>query len=332
MRHVLWVVGCALTAAALSAGPAAAAEVEWKFFSYFPPNDTPPKVDREFAEDLLKASNGRFKMTVYTAGELPYKGPDTLKIVANNQVQMALSVPGFVAGDVPELNVLSLPFLCTSYDQYDKAVPAMAPIFDRVMKEKFNVKVMMHWTMPSQNIWLNRPISSFDELKGMKVRIWSPIQNDMLKLFDASSVSITTAEVVPALDRKVIDGAITSALSANDWKSYQTIKTGFMINFIMGSQFVLASGEAFAKLPPDLHKLLTDKSAEWAPRYRKASEDGDQAARASLQANGVKLVEPSAADLKQATARMRPLWDEWMQKNGAVGKELVEATSKACAS
>jgi len=332
MHRVLRSIGCALTAAALSAGAATAAEVEWKFFTYFPPNDTPPKVDREFAEDLLKASNGRFKLTVFTAGELPYKAPDTLRIVATNQVQMALSVPGFVAGDVPELNVLSLPFLCTSYDQYDKAVPAMAPIFDRVMKDKFNVKVTMHWTMPSQNIWLNRPIASFDDLKGLKVRIWNPVQTDMLKLFDASSVSITTAEVVPALDRKVIDGAITSALSANDWKSYQTIKTGFMINFIMGSQFVLANGDAFAKLPPDLQKLLTDKSREWAPKYRKASEEGDKAARANLQANGVKLIDPAAADMKQAAAKMRPIWDDWTQKNGPVAKELLQAVTAACAS
>jgi len=332
MPSFLRALGGAFLTIGLAAGAAAAAEVEWKYFNYFPPNDTPPKADREFAEDLFKASKGRFKLNVFTAGELPYKASDTLKIVATNQVQMALSVPGFVAGDVPELNVLSLPFLCTSYDQYDKAVPAMAPIFDRVMQEKFKVKVLLHWTMPSQNIWLNRPISSFDDLKGLKVRIWNPVQTEMLKLFDASSVSITSAEVVPALDRKVIDGAITSALSANDWKSYQTIKTGYMINFIMGTQFVLANGDAFAKLPADLQKLLVEKSQEWAPKYRKVSEDGDKAARANLVANGVQLVDPSPAEMQRARDTMRPIWNEWVQKNGPVAKELLDVTSAACSS
>ena len=323
----------AVLAAALLAAPgtAGAADVEWKYFSYFPPNDTPPKADREFAQEIFDASKGRFKINVFTAGELPYKGGDTLRIVATNQVQMATSVPGFVAGEVPALNVLSLPFLCTSFDAFDRAVPVMHDTFQKVMDEKFDVKIVMHWTMPSQNIWLNKDISSFAELDGAKVRVWSPIQTDMLAKFGASSVSITSAEVVPALDRRVIDGAITSALSANDWKSYSIIKTGYMVNFMMGTQFMLANGKAFRDLPEDLQKILVEKSQEWAPKYRKIAEAADQAARDNLAKNGVNLKSPSDAEMAKARELMRPIWDEWAAKNGEVARSLLEKTSAACA-
>src|SRR5438046_810674 len=113
-----------LTLAAL--GPALAqAPIEWRFFTYFPVNDKPAQLNRAFAEDVTKATNGRLKITVFAAGELPYKAPDVVRAVASDQVQMGDVAVGFVSGDVPDLNVLSLPFLCTTYDQFDKAIPAV---------------------------------------------------------------------------------------------------------------------------------------------------------------------------------------------------------------
>ena len=104
------------------------------------------------------------------AGELPYKAPDVVKAVATNQVQIGDVAVGFAAGDVPELNVLGLPFLCTSYEQFDKAIPIVAPVVNDVLKKRFNVDAVIQWTMPPQNLWANKPVKSIDDLKGMKVR------------------------------------------------------------------------------------------------------------------------------------------------------------------
>ena len=106
--------------------------------------------------------------------------------------------------------------------------------------------------MPPQNFWLNRPITRLDDLKGLKVRAWNPEQVEMMKLLGGSAVSITSAEVIPALERKVIDGAITSALSANDWKAYEIVRTGYMVNMTMGHQVMLVNAAELAKLPPDV--------------------------------------------------------------------------------
>ncbi|WP_423458179.1 hypothetical protein [Ottowia sp. VDI28] len=58
----------------------------------------------------------------------------------------------------------------------------------------------------------------------------------MMQRLAGSTISITSAEVVPALERKVIDGALTSALSANDWKACDIVRTGYMVNMAMGHQ------------------------------------------------------------------------------------------------
>src|SRR5829696_6706559 len=124
-----------------TAPAATAADFEWRYFTYFPVNDKPAQTTRAFAEDVTKATGGRLKITVFAAGELPYKAPDVVKAVAGNQVQMGDVAVGFASGDVPELNVLSLPFLCTSYDQSVKAIGAIRPAVDDVFQNKYGLKV-----------------------------------------------------------------------------------------------------------------------------------------------------------------------------------------------
>ncbi len=330
LQHPLAAVCVAALGLAASSATIAQQPVEWRFFTYFAVNDKPAQTNRAFAEDVFKATQGRLKITVLAAGELPYKAPDVIKAVATDQVQMGDVAVGFASGDVPELNVLQLPFLCTTYAQFNKALPVVQPLVESTLQKKFDVAVVMHWTMPPQNLWLNRPVTKLDDLRGMKVRAWNPEQVEMMRALNGSAVSITSAEVIPALERKIIDGAITSALSANDWRAYDIVKTGYMVNMTMGHQIMMVNNNALKKLPPDVREILLAKVREWAPKYAQMSEEGDVSARKNLEANKVTLVEPTAADMTKARALMRPMWDQWAQKYGAEGRQLVDGTMKAC--
>jgi TRAP-type C4-dicarboxylate transport system substrate-binding protein len=323
-------VVCGACALGLLAGGARSAEVEWRYFTYFPVNDKPAQLTRAFADDVEKATNGRLKIKVFAAGELPYKAPDVVKAVATNQVHMGDVAVGFASGDLPELNVLSLPFLCTSYNQFDKAIAAISATVDETFAKKFGVKVAVHWTMPPQNFWLNRPIGGFADLKGLKVRTWNPEQVAMIRLLEGSPVSINSAEVIPALERRVIDGAITSALSANDWRAYEIVKTGYLANVTMGHQVMMINEAELAKLPADLRDTLLKKTQDWTAKYAAMSREGDEEARKNLAANKVTLVEPKSEDREKARAMLRPMWDEWATKHGSIGRTLLERAMAAC--
>ncbi len=306
-------------------------KVEWQYFSYFPVNDNAVKLTRQFAEDVGAATEGRLQIKVFAAGELPYKASDVLRAVATNQVQMGDMAVGFASGDVPELNVLSLPFLCTSFDAFKKAIVDIGPIVDEVIGDRFKVDVAMNWTMPAQNFWFNRPIVKSSEISGLKIRTWNPQQVNMVQLLGGSPVSISSAEVIPALERKVIDGAITSAFSANDWRAYEIIETGFMANFAMGHQVTMINEAELAKLPEDLRTVLLRKVAEWEPKYVEMAAKGDDEARSNLAANGVTLVEPTAEDYAHVREVMLPMWNEWAGKHGETSAKLLELASAGCA-
>jgi TRAP-type C4-dicarboxylate transport system substrate-binding protein len=323
--------GLVIASALLFATPAVSAEVEWKFYTYFAANDKPTELHKAFAEDIFKASKQRLKIHVFASGELPYKAADVLRAVASDQVQMGDVALGFVAGDVPELNAFAMPFACTSMDKfYDKAAPAVESDINAVLTRKFKTRSIMQWVMPPQQLWLVKPVAGIDGLKNLKVRSWNREQAEMMKLLGGSGVTITPAEVIPALQRGVVDGAFTAAVPALDWKFYEVTKMGYMINLTLAHQVVAVNEQELAKLPADLRQLLLDKATEWAPKYRQELIDADKSARKTLVEKGMVLLDPTPQDMEKFRSVTRPMWTEWTTKNGPIAQKMLNAALDAC--
>ncbi len=330
MRIRSLIIPAALCLAVFLAPAARAAEVEWKFFSYWQPNDDATKLHKAFAEDIRKASNGRFDIKVYAAGEMPYSSFDVLKIVARNQVQMADVAWGSVAGDMPELNAFSMPFVCDSMDTFfEKAAPAVDSTINDALHKKYKVQSLFQWVVGPQQMWLVKPVASLDDLKGLKVRAWNREQVEVMRLLGASGVTITPAEVIPALQRGVADGAFTAATPALGWKFYEVCKFAYMMNMSLAHQSIVYNEKEFNKLPADLQQLLVDKGREWMPKYRAAMTASDSSARKELAAQGMELREVTAEEHAALQKLVKPIWDEWVAKNGAVAKDMLEKVVEA---
>jgi TRAP-type C4-dicarboxylate transport system substrate-binding protein len=308
-----------------------AAEFEWKFYTFYAPQDPPTVIDRAFAKDVEQATNGRLKITVYAGGELPYKASDTLRILRTGQVEMAHIALGTVAGDLPEANVFSQPFVCTSLAAfYDKALPAIEPKVDNLLQEKFQSKTLLSFSMPPQQFWLSRDVQKIEDFKGLKVRSWNREQIDLMKLLGGSGISITAAEVIPALQRGVVDGAVTAAIPALSWRFHEVIKYGYMANISLSHELVAVNQKALAKLPEDLRKILQDKGVEWAQRYRTGIDEANQSAAQQLTSLGMTLNQPSDQQITQLRELAQPIINDWAAKYGAVAQDMLNDVKQAC--
>lgn len=317
--------------ALFGAATASAAEIEWKYYTYFAANDKPTQLHKAFAEDVEKATNGRFKITVFASGQLPYKASDVLRIVAQNQVEIGDVAFGFVAGDVPALNALSMPFSCTSIDKfYDKVAPALAKGINDEFAARFKVTAPLQWVMPPQQLWLTKAVNGIDGFKNLKVRSWNREQSEMMRLLGGSGVTITPAEVVPALQRKVVDGAFTAAIPALDWKFNEVTPFAMMLNLTLAHQAMTVNQAALDKLPADIREIFLKKSAEWAARYRSEIIAADAAARKTLTEKGMTLRETPPAEEARLREAVKPIWEEWVKANGAGAKATLDAAVEAC--
>ncbi|WP_425405527.1 TRAP transporter substrate-binding protein [Hwanghaeella sp.] len=309
----------------------AQAETKWSLFTPFATNDKPTKLYREFAEDVAKATNGDLVIEVFSSGELPYKNTDVLKALATNQIQIADLGIGPVAGDVPELTVFGLPFICTSTDQFYKAITDSLPIFDEHLRNKFKVRALAGWTMPPQQVWLREDVSVIGDLEGRKVRTWNKMQVEMLDLLGASGVAITPSEVIPALQRGVVDGAITAVIPAYDWKFYEVVKYGYMLNFTMTDQLIAVHEGAYQDLSDATRSALDETAKAWQDKFRAAIGAAAKEAEANLTAEGMILLTPSDADFALAKETTKAIWQAWADKNGETAKNLLDRVSAACA-
>lgn len=317
--------------AAITVGPASAADVSWKFYTYFAANDKPTALHRAFAKDVETATGGRLKISVFSAGELPYKAADVLRIVGSKQVEMGDVAFGFVAGDVPELNALSMPFSCTSMDKFfDTLAPAIEKPINTVLEGKFRSTSIMQWVMPPQQLWLTKPVTGIDGLKNLKARSWNREQAELMRLVGGSGVTITPAEVIPALQRGVVDGAFTAAVPALDWKFNEVTKFAYMMNLTLAHQAVVVNQAALQALPDDLRKVLLAKTQEWAPKYRTEMIAADKDARKTLAERGVTLHETTPDEVARLRVITQPIADEWAAKAGAIGKDMLAVAIKAC--
>jgi len=188
----------------------------------------------------------------------------------------------------------------------------------------------MQWVMPPQQLWLREPIDSIAGLKNVKARAWNREQVQMMQLLGGTGVTITPAEVIPALQRGVVDGAFTAAVPAHDWKFNEVTKFGYMMNVTLAHQVASINKSAFDALPEDLQTLLREKAAEWAPKYREAMIEGDQSARAALVEAGMTLYDITAEEEAELRSATRSIWDDWTKQNGEKAGQLLNDVAKAC--
>lgn len=329
-RRTLMIAGMALVGLGLAA-PAQAADVNWKFYTYFGANDKPTQLHRAFAEDIGKASDGRFKIDVYSAGELPYAAADVLRVVAGRQVEIGDVALGFAAGDAPELNALSMPFSCTSMDKFFSGfAPKAADDINEVLTSRFNTASVMQWVMPPQQLWLRRSVDGLDGIRSLKVRTWNREQAEMMRLLGGSGVTISPAEVVPALQRGVVDGVFTAAVPALDWKLHEIADFGFIMNLTLAHQIVAVNKQALDQLPDDLRELLLAKSAEWAERYREEMIAADAHARTTLSSNGMTLHEATPEEVEKLRTATRAIADAWSAQVGERGASMLALAHAEC--
>ena len=329
MRLSAWKASAALLAVLALASPASAA-TKWSLFTPFTTNDKPTQLYRAFAKDVAEATKGDLVIDVFSSGEMPYKNTDVLKALSTNQIQIADLGLGPVAGDVPELTVFGLPFLCTTTDQFYKAIDAAMPTFNDRLHGKFKVHALAGWTMPPQEIWLRDKVASIADLKGKKVRTWNKMQFEMLNLLGGSGVAITPAEVIPALQRGVVDGAITAVIPAYDWKLYEVAKSGYMLNFTMTDQLIAVNDAAFDALSPETRKALVDTAKAWQGKFHEAIDAAAKEASDKLTAAGMILVTPTDADFKVARTATKQIWQQWAKSNGDIAAKLLSDVSTAC--
>ncbi len=312
-------------------GGSAIAKTTWDFYSFLPVSHPVVGHYQKFADTVRERTNGELELIVRPAGELPYSPTEGIRVFGRGQVPAGGMNAAFIQGSAPLLNIMGLPFLVQTYEDYDKAWKVIGPEQTALLKKE-GIVLLGGFSWPPQEIWgTGKAPSSMAELAGLKIRTSSPHQTAMLTRMNASGITIATAEVPVALQRGVVNGVMTAGYNARASKWGEFLDWGYLLHEHMaGPHYVVANERAYNRLSKDVQATLRDEAEKLGDRIHAEMSGNESAALKDLAATyNITLVEPTAADRKKMLDMMIPYWDEWAKEQGAEGQRQLAILRKA---
>lgn len=311
-----------LALACLLAGLAPARAVTWEAYTYLASNEQiGVKGLAALFERVQKETSGGLVINMHLGGSLPINATSITSTVADNVIQ--LGADGFFSGSVPIAGLLRLPMLLPNMDDFNKAAVIAAPYVERAYARK-GIVVLSQYVYPLQSIWSRRKLTSLADVKGQKLRVTSVEMGEFIKRLGGIPLTMGTPDVPAALDRGVVDGALTATTGAAlVWKDLLKYNYRFPVQY--ANAIIIVNKEAFDALPPATQTLLRKDVAEANAWMTSTMDSEEDAATEQLRKEGMVITAANPADITEAAARFAPYWNEWAK---ARGPEAVEALGK----
>lgn len=258
----------AAAAAVVIAGPAGAIDMKIGY-----PTTADPQHDSavRFAKLVTERTNGEIKGRVFPTSQLG-KIPRQVEGIQLGTQEVFMAPPGFLQGVNPAFQVGDAPGIFKDHMHGHRTLndPAFRDKFLMLAESKGIIGGNI-WIYDGTSYMTTSPIAKLADFKGKKIRVLATqMEREIVGQFGATGVPIPFTEVVPAIQRKVVDGARTSLVVAAKAKfptvtSHLTITNGAYIP--SGSWF---SKAWLNKLSAKNRKIVMDTAAEiseWTSKH-----------------------------------------------------------------
>ena len=285
------------------------------------------KVEQPFwNETLPKASNGMITAQASPQTELGLKGFEIMRLLKLGVFDVAHALPIYIAEDAT-VEGMDLAGVARDFATARKITEAYEPVLAKALEEQYNAKLLNQYPFPSQIFYCNKPIDGIESLAGRKIRVQGASQGDFVEGLGANPVTIAFAEVVPSLQKGVVDCGITGTMPAYKAKWHEVATHAFPLRVGFTVTFTAINMNSWNKLDPKAQETLLKASAEFEDNAWKVIEAEDQEGIFCSTGTGpcsvgepadMTLVEPTDKDFE---ARDRILRDvvlkRWAQRCGA---------------
>ena len=278
---------------------------------------------RQFAEDVKKATGGRLEIVVHSNGSL-IKHPDMLRAVSTGQVSIAEFLLGQFGNEDPMFAADNIPFVATGYDNAYRFYQAQKPLLEKKLAAR-GMRLLYSVAWPGQGLYTKNQLKSIDDLKGTKLRTYSPQTARLAELLGASPTVIQVPEVPQAFATGTVHAMITSSATGTSTKAWEFVKNYYMTNAFHPKNVVVVNERAFQRLSDVERKAALEAAAAAEKRGWDLSRQREQNANKGLAEHGMNVLEPDAA-MKAAFVRIGDIMlVEWQKTAGAEGEALIKS-------
>ena len=250
-------------------------------------------------------SNGQVTAEIKGFNEMGLKGPELLRLMSQGVVEFGTATLSYFSSDNPINEAVDLAGLAPDAKTARAVVDAFAPIYAKHYGPGSGIKILGMSPYPAQVLFCNAEIKSLADVKGKKVRTSSRTQAEFIEALGGSGVTLAFGEVVPAMQNKVIDCAITGSLSGYSAKWYEVATHLYALPINWNSQIHGVNQKAWNKIDPKVQAFLQTNIKSmidnmWdaaAAQTQQGYDCNSGAAACTLPVKGkMVIVQPTAAD------------------------------------
>ncbi len=261
-------------------------------------------------ERIAEASGGSIIGEIKPQTELGLKGFEIMRLVKNGVFDFAFGLPGYVAAENAVFEGGDLSSVTQDIDTQRKVAEAYFPTLDKAFAEIYNAKLLTLYPFPSQTLWCNAEVNGLADLKGKKIRVYATTLGDFVEGVGGTSVTVPFAEVIPALEKGVVDCGITGTMSAYKAKWHQVATHAYTLRVGWGLAFGAMNMDKWNAMSAEQQKLLTDEVAALTDRMWTETATEDEVAISCITGGACEIGEPGAMVLVEPTAEDLALRDK----------------------
>jgi|GEM_PF-5624725 len=325
----LLAVVCLLVGTSVSAA-ADAKKYSWTMTTPFPHSDVAAQRMMAFAKAVEKDTNGQFRIKVLVSGQHPYQYRDGLRVVTEGLTELSHTGLTYLTSVESWFCLPLVPYAIPLEYHRDFTIRWHEEIVKPYLQKKYNLKTLAYF-MDSGG-WGNAihtpiPFVKFDSLKGLKIRAHDKNTAHLAKVFGASPATVPYSELYVAVQRKAIDGVMTSVQGAFTQKLWELLKYTCLYEPYFGMDEFLVDIDKWNKVPADLRTQVEGIFQEWLslePMYKHHSASNEKIMAEAKEKYGATFNTLDPAIAKRAREECQVLYDNYLAQGGEMAKKSMD--------
>jgi TRAP-type C4-dicarboxylate transport system substrate-binding protein len=271
-------------------------------------------------ELVEKATDGRVKITL---NDSIVGGPQITPAVRDGRVPMSGALQTYLASEHPLMGLFNLPGLIDNMMQYKFVYDAFwGEDLAKIWREKYNAVVLADGAWCTQQLFSKEPIRTLEDFKNKKLRVHNPQTAALMEALGAKPAPLPLSEVMPALERGVIDGLFTSTCYGGGqeyWRVADNVQN-WKLGPITGWA-IIANQDTWNDLPSDLQADIREAMQTVQHQAIYNFYEHVRASMKKMRDEGVEFwVAPkSERDRIFAEEYVKPVYERWYEAADEVG-------------
>jgi TRAP-type C4-dicarboxylate transport system substrate-binding protein len=281
----------------------------------------------EFADDVREATGGQLDITVHSAGSL-FGHPEIKDAVRRGLAPIGEILLSRLANENPLFEADSIPFLADSYADARALWTASRPAVEALLAEQ-GLTLLYAVPWPGQSLFLTEEVTDPAALQGVTFRAYNTATEQLANILGMVPTQVEAGDIPTAFATGRVAAMMTSPSTGVSSQAWDYTSVYIDVNAWLPKNVVFVNTEALNALPEDQRAALLAAAAEAETRGWDMSEAETATQIATLESNGMTVVQPSEALSAALAAAGEQMTAEWLARAGDEGAAVVAAFQAA---